>query len=65
MARCALIMLLSLLSLMLWIASIALCVTIGVYVGTQDSKYCTVVCLLYVYSDFMLTLCYTITIYAF
>ena len=42
MARCVLIMLLSLLSLMFWIASIALCVSIGVYVGTQDSKYCKV-----------------------
>ena len=52
MARCALMMLLSLLSLMLWIVSIALCVTIGVYVGTQDSKYSTVVCLLCVYSNF-------------
>ena len=39
MPRCALLLLLSVPSLLFWITSIVLCVAIGVYVGTEDGKY--------------------------
>ena len=45
MPRCALLLLLSILSVLFWIASIVLCVAIGVYVGTEDGKYTTMKCI--------------------